>query len=222
MNPLINMIVTENKPLQDILNSLIKYKNIFLIGCGECATACKTGGNDELDAMQKDLEKNGKIVVGKAIPEAPCLAAKLKKELTQYTQKLKSADAVLVLACGLGVQSARDNARIEIPFFPALNSLFGATMDNKGNLYERCSLCGECMLDKTATLCPITLCPKSLLNGPCSGVNQGKCEIDKEIDCVWVLIYQELAKRGELNKFREIQKPKNFKKIAKPRRQIIS
>ncbi len=94
-------------------------------------------------------------------------------------------------------------------------------MDAQGNFLEKCSLCGECLLDITAGVCPITLCAKGLLNGPCGGMNKGKCEVDKDKDCAWVLIYKELEKSKKLGRLKEIQAPKDFKKTTKPRRLVI-
>jgi len=216
------MIVTEQKPLKEILEALGDYKKIFLVGCGECATTCKTGGKDELLKIQQELEKQGKTIVGSCIPDAPCVASQIKTELAKNIKILREAEAILVLACGLGAQSVKDNDRLGLAVLPVCNTLFGAVMDAGGNFYEKCSLCGECVLDVTGGICPITLCPKGLLNGPCGGVDHGKCEVDKEKDCAWVLIYKELEKRKKLAKIRKIQAPKDFKKTTKPHKLIMS
>jgi len=216
------MVITEQKPIAEIIDSLKGYNKIFLIGCGECATTCKTGGKDELVKMQQELEKAGKTIVGTCIPDAPCVAAQIKTELAKNMQALRKAEAVLVLACGLGVQSFKDNDRVGLEVLPACNTLFGAVMDAAGNFYEKCSLCGECVLAVTAGICPITLCPKGLLNGPCGGVDKGKCEVDKDKDCAWVLIYKELEKRKKLEDLKKIQKAKDFKKATKPHKLIMA
>jgi len=79
------------------------------------------------------------------MPEAPCIAAKLKSELAKNMQALREAEVVLVLACGLGVQSFKGNDRLGLEVLPALNTVFGAVMDAQGDFYEKCSLCGECI-----------------------------------------------------------------------------
>jgi len=215
------MIITEPKPFTSIIDSLKSYSRIFLVGCGECATTCKTGGEPEILKMKQDLEAQGKTVVGFCIPSAPCLAAKLKSELAKNLPALRQAEAVLVLSCGLGVQSFKDNDRLNLAVFPACNTIFGAVMDAKGDFYEKCSLCGECVLDLTGGICPVTLCAKGLLNGPCGGMNKGKCEVDKDRDCAWVLIYKELEKKNKLASLKEIRAPKDFKKSAKPHKLIL-
>ncbi len=212
------MIITEQKPLKEILEILGAHTKIFLVGCGECAATCKTGGEPELAKMKAQLEEQGKTVVGMCIPSAPCVAAKIKTESAKNMKALREAEAILVLACGLGVQSVKDNDRLGRAVFPACNSLFGAVVDGQGNFLEKCSLCGECVLDLTAGICPITLCAKGLLNGPCGGMNKGKCEVDKDKDCAWVLIYRELEKKNKLADLKKIQEPKDFKKTTRPRR----
>lgn len=216
------MIVTEQKPIEEIIENLKGYNKIFLVGCGECATTCKTGGREELLKIQQALEKHGKTILGSSIPDAPCVASQIKTELAKNMKALKGAEAVLVLACGLGVQSVKDNDRLGLAVLPALNTMFGAVMDALGNFYEKCSLCGECVLGLTAGICPITLCPKGLLNGPCGGMNKGKCEVDKEKDCAWVLIYRELEKKKKLESLKEIRAPKDFKKSGKPHKLIMT
>jgi ferredoxin len=214
------MIVTENKPFQEILESLKGYNKIFLVGCGECAATCKTGGEPELLALKAQLEGQGKAVVGTSIPDAPCIAAQIKTELAKNTKVLREAEVILVLSCGLGAQSVKDNDRLGMAVLPALNTVFTAVLDAGGNFYEKCSLCGDCVLAQTGGICPLTLCPKGLLNGPCGGMDKGKCEVDKEKDCTWVLIYKELEKKTGLNKLKEIRPPRDFKKATKPHRLI--
>ncbi len=215
------MIISQQKPLDRLLSSLKEYNKIFLIGCGECATTCKSGGEAEVLKMKQDLEKTGKIITGSCIPSAPCVAAKLKTELAKNLKTLRQSEAVLVLACGLGVQSFKDNDRLNLAVFPACDTIFGAVMDARGNFFEKCSMCAECVLDETAGICPITLCPKGLLNGPCGGMNKGKCEVDNEKDCAWVLIYKELEKNKKLESLKEIRGPKDFKKSIKPHKLIM-
>ncbi len=214
------MIITEQKPLQQIIDSLRGYTKIFLVGCGECATTCKTGGEAEVLKMKAQLEEQGKIIVGSSIPSAPCIAAQIKTELAKNAKALREAEAILVLACGLGVQSVKDNDRLGLMALPACNTLFGAVMDAQGNFYEKCSLCGECVLDITAGVCPITLCAKGLLNGPCGGMDKGKCEVDKDNDCAWVLIYKELEKRKKLESLKKVNPAKDYKKTTKPHKLI--
>jgi len=216
------MIITEKKPLEQILKALGDYTKVFLVGCGECATTCKTGGQDEMEQLKLQLQEHGKTVVGMCIPSAPCIAAKVKTELAKNMKSLRESEAILVLACGLGAQSTKDNDRLGLEVLPALNTMFGAVMDSQGSFAEKCSLCGECVLDVTAGICPVTLCAKGLLNGPCGGMNKGKCEVDKEKDCAWVLIYKELEKKNKIGTLKEVRQPKDHKKTLKPRKLVMA
>jgi hypothetical protein len=216
------MIITEQKPFAEIIDSLKGYTKIFLVGCGECATTCKTGGKEELAKCQLELEKAGKAIVGICIPDAPCIASQIKTELAKNMKALRQAEAVLVLACGLGVQSVKDNDRLGLAVLPFCNTLCGAVLDAQGNFSEKCSFCGECVLAITGGICPVTLCAKGLLNGPCGGMDKGKCEVDKDKDCAWVLIYKELEKKKKLDEFQKIQQPKDFKKSQKPHKIMVT
>jgi ferredoxin len=216
------VIITEQKTIAQIIDSLKGYAKVFLVGCGECAATCKTGGEPELLAIKALLEKEGKVVLGACVPSAPCVASQVKTEVAKNIKALRQAEAVLVLACGLGVQSVKDNDRLGLTILPGCNSLFGAVMDSQGNFYEKCSLCGDCVLDITAGICPLTLCPKGLLNGPCGGMDKGKCEVDKDKDCAWVQIYKELEKKNKLSNIKQVQPVKDYKKNTKPHRLIIT
>ena len=216
------MIISQQKPLVEVLKSIENCHKIFLIGCGECATTCKTGGQAELEIIKQELEKAGKTVLGYCIPEAPCVAAKIKNEIAKNIKLLKESDAVLVYACGLGAQSVKDNDRFGLLILPGNDTLCAGVMDAWGNFFEKCSLCGECILDKTFGICPVTLCPKGILNGPCGGMDKGKCEVDKEKDCAWVLIYKESSKKNKIEDFKKILGAKDFKKMLKPRKVMMS
>lgn len=210
------MVISEPKPLVEIIDSLKKYHKVFLIGCGDCATSCKTGGEAELAALAARLGEQGKTVTGACIPAACCVAAKLKTELAKHLTALRASEAVVVCACGAGIQSVQENDRIGLAVLPGCNTLSGAILDSKGELHERCSMCGECILGSSGGICPVTRCSKGLLNGPCGGMDKGKCELDKERDCAWVLIYRAMEKRNELDVFRRIRAPRDHKKGLRP------
>lgn len=215
------MIITKQKEFKDILKFLEGQDKIFLIGCGECSTTCKTGGEDDIKKIKEALEKAGKTVTGYSIPAAPCIAAKVKLELAKNRKTIEASDAVLVLACGLGVQSVAENLRIDRKVHVGCDTLFMGAIDGSGAFLERCSACGDCILDMTGLICPITRCPKSLLNGPCGGQDKGKCEVDKTRDCAWILIYNALKKQNRLDLLKEIKPPKDYSKLTKPRQRVL-
>lgn len=215
------MIITKQKSLEDILRILESKQKIFILGCGDCATACKTGGEEEVKKMAAFLSARGKQVTGIVVPEATCVTAKLKTALAKYRKALTESDCCLVLACGSGVQCAQENDRYKIEYYPGCDSLFAALVDDKGAFKEVCSTCGECILELTQGICPVTRCAKGLLNGPCGGQNKGKCEVDKDRDCAWILIYNKLVEKGQVDLLRKRQSAKDHSKAAKPRQARI-
>jgi ferredoxin len=212
------MIVTQQKSFEDILKAIDPIKKIFLIGCGDCATTCKTGGEKEIQKMKELLEGAGKIVTGWTIPDSPCIASQIKLNFAKNKMAIDSSEAFLVLACGLAVQSVLENDRDKRPVYAACNTMFGSILDKTGLVFsERCAMCGECVLNITGGICPVTRCAKSLLNGPCGGSDKGKCEVDKNKDCAWILIYNRLKELNMLENMKNTKPPKDYSKLNKPR-----
>jgi ferredoxin len=220
------MIITEAKPQKEILEKLSGFKKIFIFGCGTCATKCATGGENEVKELILLLEKAGKKIAGWAVIESPCDNRLVKKTLREFQKELARTGAALVLACGAGVQNLAEN--LKIPVTAGLNSLFLGKIKNLRHFEEACGFCEECLLEETAGVCIFTSCPKKLLNGPCGGSEDGKCEVNPEIDCVWTIIYEKLAgdqaaggparlAGGQNSKLWEIKKPRNLSKTISPR-----
>ena len=204
------MIITKQKELKWILSS-IDSAPVFIIGCSECATLCKTGGEEEVKLMKKSLEENGIKVTGWVILDPACHLLNDKRLLRQHETELDKAKKVLVLACGNGVQTVSEiveNAEV----ISGNDTLFLGEIKRVNEFEKRCNMCGECVLDSFGGLCPVTRCPKNMLNGPCGGSVNGKCEIDNEMDCVWDIIYKKLKSKNQLYLLKEIQKPKNWSK----------
>lgn len=213
------MIITKQKPIETILEYTKEDSKIFLVGCSECATICKTGGEDALKAMTELLSKHGKTITGSCILEPCCYALEAKKKFQENKDKILDSNAILVLSCGDGVQTVRKVFKKLT--HPALDTLFlGERI--RGNVFEEaCSLCGDCIIDETGGLCPVTLCSKGLLNGPCGGSKNEKCEVDSNRDCGWILIYKNLKELKRIDKLKKIQPPKDYLKSIKPRNLTI-
>lgn len=217
------MIVTKKKPIGEILKALGSSKKIFIIGCGDCAATCRTGGEKEILEMKAMLEEKGRIVTGWVIPDSPCIASQAKLHFAKNKKMIEEADAFLVLACGLGAQSVLESDRNKRPVYVGCDTMFGSILDATGyGFFERCAMCGECSLNITAGICPVVRCAKGLLNGPCGGSNKGKCEIDKDKDCAWILIYNRLKEMGKLDDFKDIKPAKDYSKVNRPREIILS
>jgi hypothetical protein len=209
------MIVTKPKPIEEVLGSVAKHKRIFIVGCGSCSTAWHTGGEPEVAEMKKTLEENGKIVTGTVVVEEPCDGRKVKKDFRAHKSEVDQADAVVVMSCGAGVQSVAMN--VNVSTYPALDSLFLARIERLAKAEEGCSLCGHCILASTGGVCPVASCPKGLLNGPCGGSQDGKCEVDPTQPCAWVTIYDRMKALGRLEELEEPVEAKDNTKRAQPR-----
>ena len=190
------MIVTKPRDWSRIKRNLegIGAKRVFLMGCGQCATVAGTGGQKELVVAKAKLEQEGYEVTGWAVGEVACHLGGTKLETRKHFGSVDAADAVLVLTCGAGVQTVADS--VDKPVFPGLESKFLGTVMRHGVFEERCQTCGDCVLDLTAGICPVTTCPKGLLNGPCGGMWDGKCEVLEDRECTHVRIHRRLAEQG--------------------------
>lgn len=215
------MIITKKKDFLKILDYLKGRKNIYLLGCNSCAEQCETGGEKEVGAIAELLKKEGKKITGFAMPDETCYSMLLKKILREDKKAVDEADAVLVLSCGAGVKAVADIIGNDKPVFPALDSLYLANVTRYGHFSEGCSLCGECVLGETGGICPHTLCPKGLLNGPCGGMAHGMCEVNVENDCVWVMIYNRLKAQGRLDVLKKIASVKDHSNNVKPRKVVV-
>ncbi|MFH1837819.1 MAG: methylenetetrahydrofolate reductase C-terminal domain-containing protein [Candidatus Omnitrophota bacterium] len=214
------MIITRQRPFFKILEELKGKKKVFLIGCGLCAASCKTGGEDEVRKTERDLIENRKTVTGWAVLEAVCNLLEIKRLYRRNKKEIDDADAILSMSCGGGAQAIADVIE-DADVFTANDTMFQGEITKKTiretEFKEKCSLCGECILNSMGTICPVTRCPKSLINGPCGGVKLGKCETDKDLDCVWIKIYDRLKRTGKLGDMKKTRMPRDHGKDKKPR-----
>lgn len=190
------MIVTKPRDWARIQHNLEKIdaRSVFLMGCGQCATVAHTGGEKELLAAKAKLEQLGYTVTGWAVGEVACHSGGTRLDARKHHGSVDAADAILALTCGAGVQTVAD--AVNKPVFPGLESAFLGTVIRNGVFEERCQTCGDCVLDLTAGICPVTTCPKGLLNGPCGGMWDGKCEVLRDRECAHVRIRRRLAEQG--------------------------
>mgnify|MGYP001036219786 CR=1 FL=1 len=207
------MIITVSKPVDELLTMLQPFNRVFIVGCGECATVCQTGGEEQVKRMANELSKL-KEVVGVTVIESPCDERLVRRDL-KNTAEMNNIDAFLVMSCGIGVQTISEATGAIC--IPALDTKFMGKVEKIGRFYERCRACGECILYETGGICPITRCAKGLLNGPCGGQANGKCEVGNwQNDCAWVLIHQRLKEIGQLNRFKKFREPRDYQLKAGP------
>ena len=209
------MIVTQKKPIDELLAMLEGVKKVAIVGCGSCATSCETGGENQVAELKALLEEKGFEVVGSCIPAESCQKMLVKKEVKAF--KDSGVEAVISMACGDGAQTVAEN--VKVPVYPANNTMFLGQTERIGIFNEMCRMCGDCVIGHTAGICPITKCAKSLVNGPCGGQKNGKCEVNPDNDCAWILIYNRLVELGQVDKFLEIlNADKGYANFTYPRR----
>lgn len=205
------MIVSQQKPVEEILGYLDGEDRIFILGCNGCAEASGSGGPDQVAEMQSILEENGKKVIGSMVIDFLCQKALVKSRLRPRTEQVEAADSMLIMTCGLGVQAVAASVnKICHPACDTVN-MGGSRGEWKGK--ERCLECGECLLEYTGGICPLTACTKGLINGACGGASNGKCELDPERDCGWELIYERLKQKNQLDKLKRFIPPKDYSKM---------
>ena len=211
------MIVAKQKPLEEIRKMAEPYDRVLILGCGTCVAVCFAGGDKEVGVLAASLRLADKISGREQLFSEHTVERQCEWEfLDGIEEKVKNADAILSLGCGVGVQAVSERFP-EIPVLPGLNTLFMGMPVEEGIWAERCAGCGNCILDKTGGICPIARCPKGLVNGPCGGYRDGKCEVDPTRDCAWVLIYERLKKMGRLDELYALQPLKDYFKMGHPR-----
>ena len=198
------MIKSEVKPLDEIKEMLTGYKKILNTGCGGCSSVCLAGGLKEVNNL------NTKLLLSCQADKTPIEIDGFTVErqceiefLSELDTLIKPYDAVLSMACGAGVQYLAERFP-EKPVFPALNTKFVGVNKDLGWYEERCKTCGDCILGITGGICPVSMCAKSLFNGPCGGPQDGHCEVDKDIPCAWINIYDRLKSQNRLDHIHKI------------------
>jgi len=213
------LIVAEQKPLAEIRRMIAPYERVLLLGCGTCMTVCDAGGEREVSFLHNAL-RLAQSKSGNGIHTFWEYTLKRQCDpefLDLLVDKVGNVDAILSLGCGIGVQAIAERFP-DLPVLPGVNTSFMGMAKEQGVWDERCAACGDCRLEDTAGICPITRCTKGILNGPCAGTKNGKCEANKEMDCAWVLIYKRLERLQQLEKMRRYYPPRNFRTVPRPKR----
>lgn len=195
------MIIASKKPIEEIIQEVKDYKRLLILGCNECVTVCEAGGKKEVEVLASALrmhfikEGNEKKIDEKTL-ERQCD----HEYLEEIRGIVDNYDAILSLACGVGVQFTAEKYH-STPLLPGVNTCFLGANEQRGMWTERCQACGSCILARTGGICPISRCAKRVMNGPCGGSSKGKCEINKELDCAWQLIIDRLIDLGRLDDY---------------------
>ncbi len=212
------MIVAKRKPLEQIESMLEGCEKVLVVGCGTCVAVCMAGGEKEVELLAAQLRMKSKLEGRPRVVDEITVTRQCDKEyLEPLAKHVDQYEAILSTGCGAGVQFLAERYDHKV-VLPALNTLFIGAAEGAGEWSQKCMACEECVLDQTGGICPMTICPKNLLNGPCGGTDHGKCEVDGEKDCAWTLIYRRLEKLGRLDRMKKIQPPKDYSVMTKPGR----
>lgn len=201
------MIVTERKPIDELVAMFENESATYIVACGGCPVGHKTGDESSLQQLEADLREHGVNVSGRTSIDFLCNKALVALRLIRVLDQLQDANSLTVVSCGIGVQAVA--ATVERPVHPAMNTISMGGFQGLWPSEERCAQCGDCNLDLTGGICPVTFCSKSLLNGACGGSDKGKCEVNSEIPCGWTLIYERLKKTGRVGQLYKLNLRKN-------------
>lgn len=219
------MIVADQKPLDEVFGFVRRYRKVLVLGCGECVTVCQAGGEKEVAVIAQALRlKAGTEGVQIEFVE-DTIRRQCEPEFVQpVLEKLDGVDAILSMACGVGVNFLAERTGAK-PAFPALDTTFmGATVEH-GEWAERCAGCGKCILHLTGGLCPIARCAKTMMNGPCGGTRDGHCEVsrpERTVPCVWAMIVKRMTELGTLEALETVIEPRDWStaRDGGPRRRV--
>ena len=206
------MIVASRKKIPEILDIIKDHKNVLVLGCGTCVTVCLAGGEREVAIISSALriasKKAGQqIEINEFTIERQCDNVFIEGA----AEEIKKNDAVLSLGCGAGVQAIAERYTAK-PVYAGLDTDFLGILESRGVWTEKCVQCGSCLLADFGGICPVTRCAKHMLNGPCGGSREDRCEISPNLPCAWQLIYKRLKDLGQLEKIRKKHPVKDWSK----------
>jgi len=204
------MIVAERKSIPELINILHRHKRILVLGCGTCVTVCLAGGEREVSIISSALRiasrtKGLDFEINELTIERQCDNVFIE----QAAEAIQKSDAVLSLGCGAGVQAIAERYANK-PVYAGLNTKFLGILEERGVWAEKCAACGACVLHEYGGICPVTRCAKHMLNGPCGGSREDRCEVRPDRACAWQLIYKRLKDIDQLDRLKTLAEPKNW------------
>jgi ferredoxin len=204
------MIVAERKTIPEMIDILKGHKNVLVLGCGTCVTVCLAGGEREVSMISSALRIASRtrgldLKVDELTIERQCDNIFIE----QAAETIEKSDAVLSLGCGAGVQAIAERY-IKKPVYAGLNTKFLGVLEERGVWAEKCAACGACVLHEFGGICPVTRCAKHMLNGPCGGSREDRCEVRPDRPCAWQLIYTRLKDIGQLERLTQVELPKDW------------
>lgn len=204
------MIVLKQKDMDWILQRLAPYRKVVVVGCGTCATVCLAGGEREVEELCCALQLAGQERDTQAEFEGMTCKRLCDWEFVEPVEdSLRGADAIVSLACGAGSNLLADKLET-VPVIPGVDTSFLGANAGPDAWSEMCAACGDCIIDQTFGICPVARCAKTLMNGPCGGTNDGKCEVREDADCAWAKIVERARAQGRLDELERVLPPRDW------------
>ena len=204
------MIVAQRKQIPEIMDIVKKHKSILVLGCGTCVTVCLAGGEREVSIISSALRMASRLAGSPIEVEELTIERQCDNVfIEQAAEAIERNEAVLSLGCGAGVQAMAERFN-DKPVYAGLDTTFIGILEERGIWTEKCAACGSCVLGDYGGICPITRCAKRLMNGPCGGSREDRCEVRPDSECAWQLIYNRLKSIGQLDKLKKITSTKNW------------
>jgi ferredoxin len=204
------MIIAERKDLGQIARMIDGKKRILVAGCRSCVSICHAGGEKEVATLSEALRlragaEGHQVSVDEVTVERQCE----KEWVREIERQVLDSDVVVSMACGVGAQVLQEMYP-GVMVVPGLNTSNMGAPEEPGVFMEKCGGCGDCVLHLTGGVCPVARCSKSLMNGPCGGSQDGRCEVNRDLPCGWDQIYHSLERLGRLDLLEVNIPPKNW------------
>jgi ferredoxin len=203
------MIVAQRKSIPELMEILKGRKKVLVLGCGTCVTVCLAGGEREVSIISSALRISSRLHDSSLEVEELTIERQCDNIFIENAaDAIHRNDVVLSLGCGAGVQAIAE--RYDKPVYAGLDTEFIGILEERATWTEKCVACGKCVLHEYGGICPVTRCAKRMLNGPCGGSREDRCEVRPDRACAWQLIYQRLKKTGEIDKLKVVKAPQNW------------
>jgi len=204
------LIVAETKPFAEVAEMIAGCRRLLVAACAGCTAVCGVGGVRQAAELATELRIYARMRGRVLETEVAGVTRQCEPEfVAELAGAVERSDGVLSLGCGVGVQFLAERFP-GVPVFPALNTRFVGGVTAPGVWEERCRLCGDCRLHLTGGICPLTRCAKGILNGPCGGSQDGRCEVGDGVPCAWILIYERLTALGRSEVLRQLRPARNW------------
>jgi ferredoxin len=214
------MIVAQRKSIPELMEILNGRKKVLVLGCGTCVTVCLAGGEREVSIISSALRISSRLHDHSLEVEELTIERQCDNIFIENAaDAIRRNDVVLSLGCGAGVQAIAE--RYDKPVYAGLDTEFIGILEERATWTEKCIACGQCVLHEYGGICPVTRCAKRMLNGPCGGSREDRCEVKPDRACAWQLIYQRLKRIGELDRLNRVKPPKNWNRSVQGGYRVI-